>query len=618
MLKTHSVSLLRVHRADELPPGGPRAAYCALQLLFVLIGSVTISAASLCLAFGNYDWDVFFGYFRSPLILLLNTLPVFLLELLLYSLFNHHWLSCLGSLLLILLPSVGNYFKIRFRYEPFMVRDIPSIRAGLSIAREYTFTLNARLLLVAALAAVLFLLSCFLHGRLSRKPRLTVALLVLLSVFPLWRLVYSSAPLYQHAADTNLYLANLTQQERFISTGFAYPFLYSITYRSDTVPEGYDAAEAAALIERYEDTDIPAQKRVSLLILQLESFTDLEAKGLTGVDPSVYAAWHRLEEESLHGTMVANVIGGGTIDTERCLMTGSYGMQSYTRDASSHIRYLASQGYRTTGCHPNKPDFYNRINVNRYLGFEQYDFVGSEGSPVTAEWGRDAVFLPEVFRTFREQLAGGAPVFSLDVSLQGHSPYNAESRDYDSTVWHGEGSEITRNILNNYLGSVEETQRLLVQEMDGLRGLDEPVLVLVYGDHNPYLYSEAVYAESGLKLDLSTDAGILDYYGTPYLLWANEAAKPLLEKELAGEGPTISPGYFMNLIFEYLGLRGSAWMQFTDSIRAELPVVNSNGYYYQNGRFVSAPDEAGQKLLHDYLCAQFFYRYSYKKDDTHA
>ena len=613
MLKTHPLSFLRVRRAEELPPGWQRAAFYGAQALFLLLSAALVSLLSLCLAFGNYDWGVFMGYLHVPSILLLNTLPVLLLELLLLCLFNRHWAAVLGTALVILLPSVGNYFKIKLRFEPFVFRDVGVIGDGLKIAREYSLSLNHRLWLVIALSllCLLFARLC-IHGRLPGRARAAGLVLVLAALFPLWRFVYSDSALYLKYTRAISYLGNLTPQQDFISAGFVYPFLFSITDRQDIVPEGYDEAEAAAAIAAFSDADMPAGKRVNLLVIQLESFTDLEAKGLREVDPAVYAPWRLLQAESLHGVMIANVIGGGTIDTERCLLTGSYGIQTYTRNAPSYVRYLRSQGYRTVGCHPNRPDFYNRVNVNRYLGLEHYDFIGVEGSPVTKAWMSDAVFLPEVFRAFRDQIRDEAPIFSFNVSYQGHSPYNAAGLNSATIYWPGEGvSDTTRNVINNYLGSVAETQALLLAQLDTLRDLDEPVLVLVYGDHNPYLYSATVYQEAGLRLDLSDAAGIEAYYGTPYLLWANDAARPLLASELRGTGPTISPGYFMNLIFERLGLPGSAFMQFTETIRSTLPVVNSQGYVMGNGVLTSAASEEALALLHNYTCVQFYLRDSY-------
>ena len=614
MIKERIGAFFSARSARELPAGGRRTAFVCLQLLSPLLNAVLISFLSLCLAFGNYDWGVFLGYLHAPSILLLNTLPVLLLELLLLFLLGRPGFAALGTALLVLLPSAGNYFKIRFRFEPFVFRDMDAIGAGLKIARQYPLSLNHRLLLVIGLAAFCVLLTFLcVRGRCPRLVRIAGTLLVLLSLFPLWRFVYSDREIYFRTTHANAYLGNLTPQHDFISAGFVYPFLFSVTERSDAVPENYDPEEAAALIAGYEDAEIPADGRVNLLVLQLESFTDLEAKGLTGVSPEVYAPLHALEEESLHGVLFANTFGGGTINSERCLLSGSYGIQSYTRDAPSHVRYLASQGYAVFGCHPNRPDFYNRVNVNRCLGFPRYDFIGTDGSPVTSDWQRDEVFLPEVFSLFRERIRGEAPVFSFDVSYQGHSPYNEEGLDAAEPLWQAPGaSEKTYFTLNNYLSSVAQTQRLLLAGLDSLRTEEEPVLVLIYGDHNPFLNREEVYTESGMSLDHSTEKGLLDYYGTPWLLWANEAARPLLRRELRGEGPTLSPGYLLNVVFDSLGWRGSAFMQFTETIRPLLPVVSTNGYVMENGTLGSSPSEEARELLRQYSSVQFYLRDSYR------
>ena len=613
MIKERIRALFSARSAGELPPGGQRRAFAALRLLSPPLNAMLISLLSLCLAFGNYDWGVFLGYFTAPSIFLLNTLPVLLLELLLLFLFGRHGPAALGTALLVLLPSVGNYFKIRFRFEPFVFRDVDAIGAGLSIAREYPLGLNHRLILVVVLAG-LCVLAAFLcvRGRLSRTVRAAGALLVLLSLFPLWRFVYSDKEVYFRTTHANSYLGNLTAQHDFISAGFVYPFLFSITDRYEAAPADYDPAEAEACLAGLADEDIPAGERVHLLVLQLESFTDLEAKGLTGISPEVYAPLRTLERESLHGVLIANTFGGGTINAERCLLAGSYGMQSYTRDAPSYVRYLTAQGYAVYGCHPNRPDFYNRINVNRCLGFEHYDYIGTEDSPVTYAWQRDAVFLPEVFRLFRERIHDGEPVFSFNISYQGHSPYNDAGLDADKPLWEkAEVSEATFCTINNYLASVAETQRLVLEGLDTLRAEDEPVLVLIYGDHNPFLNREEVYTESGMSLDHSTEQGLLDYYGTPWLLWANDAARPLLREELAGEGPTLSPGYLLNPVFERLGWKGSAFMQFTETIRASLPVVSTNGYVMENGVLSASPSEEAKALLRAYSSVQFYLRERY-------
>ena len=295
------------------------------------------------------------------------------------------------------------------------------------------------------------------------------------------------------------------------------------------------------------------------------------------------------------------------------MLCGTWKLLQYNHPAFSYARYLRSQGYHAVGSHPNVSSFYSRGLVNDYLGFEDYLYTDNYFTDISG-WRCDSSYLPEVFRRFLEDIRGEAPVFSFNVSFQGHSPYNDSSFDASDQLWAGEGaSDATRYVINNYLNSVAETQRLLQENLDLLRDAEEPVLVLVYGDHCPYLVSPSVYAESGLELSLSSEKGIIDYYGTPWLLWGNPAAQPLLEKELSGEGPMLSPGYFMNLIFEQLGLKGSAFMQFTETVRSRLPVVNSQGYVLEDGVLSAAVSEEARELLRRYSCVQFYLRDSYER-----
>lgn len=603
-------SFTRARRPGDLPGIGRRALFYVWNLLVLLLSSAGVCVLSLNFAIGVYDWGTFFGYFTHPLIFLLNWIPILLLQLLLLCLFNRQWAAFLVSSLLILLPSIGNFFKLKFRDEPFVFRDVSSIRAGLSVADSYGVSLNGRIVLAAVLvlAGTVFLL-LFARGRLWKGTRIGAAVLSLLAVWPLWHFVYSQDELYYKTANENLILETWASQEYFIANGFAYPFLHSITESKDLPPEGYDAKAAAALLAAYSDGDIPEDRKVDLLVIQLESFADLEELGVTGITPDTYAPLRQLQQESICGTLIPNIIGGGTIDTERCFLSGSYGLQNYTGAAPSYVRCLNDQGYRSTGSHPNRAFFYNRANVAEYLGFDEYFFLDNHYYDVTGgEWRCDGSYLPEVFRMFREYVAEDAPVFSFNVTLQGHGPYNAESYDTDRICWPNDTvSDSTRYAVNNYLSLIAETQEILLRQIDTLRDSPEPMVLLLYGDHKPWLESE-VYEELGIHFDLSTEQGMRDYYATPYLIWANDAAKDLLELDFTGEAPTVSPGYLMNVLFEVLGWKGPAFMQFTDSIMEHMPVVHSGHYYIEDGVYTREPDAAGRALLRDYEWAQFYLR----------
>ena len=54
-------------------------------------------------------------------------------------------------------------------------------------------------------------------------------------------------------------------------------------------------------------------------------------------------------------------------------------------------------------------------------------------------------------------------------------------------------------------------------------------------------------------------------------------------------------------------------MQLTDTLRARMPVFNSNGYYVFDGVYTRALPEEGQALLHNCRCAQFYLRSTFSQ-----
>ncbi len=615
MVLKERFAFLLARRSDELTETKQKRLFFLWNIIILLGTSLLVSALSLTLAIGISDPQLFVGYFRCPLIFLLNWLPVFLLQLLLYFVFNRHWLAFLLSSSLLAAGSIGNYYKFQLRYEPFMFSDMGSISTALDVARQYSLNINSRVILMVL--AVLFgtvILFFVGRGRSGRTARVVGVLLIAISIWPLWNFVYSNSTIYREKTDNSDNVIAVWSQQVYISKGFVYPFIYSISESLNTAPAGYSAKEAAEILDGFEDSTIPENKRVNIIALQVESFCDLRDYGLERVDDSAYAVFDSLREQSISGLLVPNVMGGGTINTEQSILTGSYGQIECKKDSPSHVRYFNSQGYFTTGSHPNRCDYYNRINTNRYLGFQEYLFNENYYAEMTGgKWDCDDVLIPESFRLFKEKISQGENVFSFNVSLQNHSPYEASSLMYDEILWDGAGcSSETENVVNNYLGSLRVTQELLMRELEALEQMDEPVVCLIYGDHKPY-FGNAVYAEAGIIFDQTSARGLIDYYSTPYYIWANDAARELTGNQFVGQGPTVSPGFLMNVLFEQLGWQGSAYMQYLATVMEKLPVVSTNQVYLVDQQPTMSLSNEDAARLDEYKKLQYYWTNSYSK-----
>lgn len=598
---------------------GRTALFWAWNLFLVLASGICLGGLSLLFAYGSYSPNVFYSYFTHPLIFLLNVAPVVGLELLLWCLTGKSALSFFLAGFVTVGFSIGNYYKLLFRDDPLMFQDMRNIREALSITNTASYDLTPDKRIVFGILCLIFgtvVLHFVARGVPGKKRRFAAAAVLVLACVPASN-AYASARVYDTLTANYDYINRWAATQAYISKGFVYPFLHSISAGSAKPPEGYDEDEAAAMLAQYTDADIPAEKKVDLITIQLEAFADFSRfANVEGIDfEKAYSTFHEIEAESVAGDLITNIFAGGTVDTERAFLTGYADLRDFRTDTNSHAWYLQQQGYTAEGSHPSYQWFYNRRNVNAYLGLPTYYYFENYYNEVDSiNLAADRLLFPEILDLYREN-RGEDPYFSFNVTYQGHGPYSTTENQWKGqTFTDGRYSTETTFIVDNYLASVQDTAQELRKFLDELQSEERPVAVVVYGDHMPWLGDgNSAYTELGVDLDTSTEQGYLNYYGTRYLVWANDAAKAAIGHDFTGEGETVSSCFLMNEAFALLGWEGSAWMQAGNDIRATLPVITSMGRYVEDGHLTDTLSPAGEaalrkfKFLEYYLCETFLY-----------
>lgn len=578
----------------------------------LLCSAVCLGGLSLLFAYGSYSPNVFYSYFTHPLIFVLNVAPVVGLQVLLYGLTGKNALSFFLTGFVTVGFSIGNYYKLLFRDDPLMFQDMENIREALSITNTASYDLTPDKRIVFGVLCVL-LGTAVLHftakGAPGKKKRLAAAALVVLACFPASR-AYTSDRVYNSLTANYDHINRWAATQNYLSKGFVYPFLHSITAGAAKEPQGYDEAEARAMLAAYTDTDIPEEKKVDLITIQLEAFADFSRfENVAGVDfEKAYSTFHEIEAESISGDLITNIFAGGTVDTERAFLTGFADLRDFRTDTSSHAWYLCAQGYTAEGSHPSYQWFYNRRNVNAYLGLPAYYYFENYYNEVdSVNLAADRLLLPEILKLYREN-RGEGPYFSFNVTYQGHGPYaTTENQWGGETFTDGRYSTETTYIVDNYLASLKDTAQELRKFLDELEGEERPVVAVVYGDHMPWLGDgNSAYTELGVDLDTSAESGFFNYYGTRYLIWANSAAKEAIGQDFVGEGETVSSCFLMNEVFQQLGWTGSAWMQASGSVREVIPVLTSLGRYVENGVLTDTLTPEGQEALRRYQWMEYY------------
>ena len=586
-----------------------------LTVVLLLLAAMGLTAVCLMTSTLDFSRGRFSSYFHEPVILLLNFLPVALLILFFYFATNRAWLSFLIPSVLLLIMGYIHYFKVALRGEPFVIDDLFLLGEGMGMMGNYAiippvwFYVSVALILGGTVVLLLFA-----RGRVP-KQRWWVRLLAAAACIGFgafsWVWWYSDNGLYDRQENTSLF--NVWKDtENYASHGFLYSFLHSVSTAIMPAPEGYSKEAAQTLLSGFADQAIPADRQVNVVVTMLESFSDLSELESIDFTADAYADFHALQTESYHGSLLSDTCGGGTINAERAFLTGfSFPQPHYRNPSSSFVRYFSACGYQTDGSHPGNDWFYSRVNVNERLGFDRYLFMENHYAALTEEeHASDAVLFPELRRIYEEETADGEPYFSFSVTYQNHSPYENERLEGGEYVSHAGISDEAYYLVNNYLNGVADTGRQLAAYVDSFRDDETPVVLVFFGDHKPSFGAEnCYYEEMGVNVLEGTAEGCRNLYSTPYLIWANDAAKELLGNNFTGRGGMISPCYLMSVVFDQCGWEGPAWMQLQRQVREVCPVMHQDSMYLSaDGSLTDSLPETAVQAHHDYAVAEYYLR----------
>ena len=587
--------------------------YGALLVYAVLLGYLSLHYAALGSQDGPALWQ---SYLDSPAIQLLNIAPVVLLIFLLYFLFNNAAVAALLTSALTMVLTWISCFKMMFRGDPFLFEDILLAKEATAMTGSYKVVLSRSMILViiAVLIAVAAF-ALFLQYR-SYKPRtrfvLVLALIAVAAVA--YPKLYLSDEVYTKTYRQLSFQSYWSESDQFQNRGFIYPFLRSTSKGLDHAPAGYNEKRAKAALGQYEYTDIPEEKKVNVLSFMFEGYADFTRFDELTFTEDPYEFLHALEKESYSGSTISYAFGGGTNIPERQFLTGLTQLPNFRKATNSYPWYFREQGYTVEGSHPYYNWFYNRININQELGFQNYYF--DEDTYMDLNGGEhrspDSILFPHVLELFNEAAARGEKYFCFNVTYQGHGPYSAEV-EYDHPFIENKGyTEESFNYFNNYFAIIDDIDDALRDMVETLRESSEPVVLIFFGDHMPWMgNNESAYLEAGINLELETDEGFYQHYSTPYVIWANDAAKQVLGSDFVGDGPAIGTNYLMNLFFEQAGYTGNAYTQYTTQLMHEFQDVHNTGICLSDGQVLRELTPEQQERIDEFLDVQYYWRKHY-------
>lgn len=568
------------------------------------------------------DGNLIFPLITNGLVIALNWLPVFSFMLILYGLSNSIFMSYVISTILFITLALINRFKMSFRDDPFIFLDIKYAKEAAQMTNNYSLFIDKVMIFAFILIVIVMV---WLYLKKSRK--LNTLLLRVLFVFvpiicftSLYDTVYLNDDIYDLMWNSDF--GNVWKSgNQYIARGVTYSFLR--TYGDSTIsePDDYSEVEVETILTEYETISMEENQKVNIIGIMLEAYNDFTSLEMTAeIDETPYQYFHEIQRNSYSGKLYTNIFAGGTIATERAFLTGFSSLGDFRTQTNSYVSYFKEQGYFTEAMHPCYGWFYNRKNVNSFaLGFDNFDYQENKYELLIEDNGfnetfyeflMDNDFFDQIIQGYENNLERNKPYFNFSVTYQNHGPYSTEKNwENEYLKWDASYNEADYNMINNYLSYIEKTDKALKKLYDYINEQEEPIVLIFFGDHNPYLgEGNSGYNLLGVDLDLGSVEGAENYYVTPYVITANKAAKRSLNSEFYGEGNTISPMFLMNEFFEVANLNiGSAYSQYLTDLKKEIDVINPI-FIKEKGEYISQ-SHYDSEVLSNFYNIEYYEQY---------
>ena len=580
-----------------------------IPLALTLLAAVLLAGCITLLALWcqpNALRSVLVIFKAQPTLIVLNAMPVGLLLLIFTCLFRNVFFGAALTNLIVCGFSVANRVKIEVRDEPVFPRDLALLKEVGAIVSDYDISYPWEAIGIVVIASLLLvvlgvLIRCKpfplarLRGWFGSLLGIIASGAVLVSLI---FTVYASNDLYNSFKVSNAYYVPAV----FNELGFPYCFCHQFTTYPVDKPDGFSKGQA----ELWEQEAAPQKgekQPVNVIMVMNEAFSDITDHEAFAFDetneplPNLQAM--RQDPHAVTGHIVVPNFAAGTANTEFDVMTGiqtnalsattTSAMRVVNRNLDSLFRVYGENGYHTSYFHPGDNWFYNRENVLVWMGAEETRFTnGMENMETKGRWVTDQYLVGQIQNEFEETVADGNNLFHYMTTIQNHMSYTpdkyGEGYSYPDVPLNISVSGHVETLLKVYIEGARDADAMLGELKSYFSVQEEPVVLVFFGDHLPYLGDNQVgYEELGMAAEPYWAE--LASYETPFVIWANDTAFEMLDWSAAVELPeTISASFLGAAVLELTGHSSdSSWFSFLNDLRREFPVVQKNTAVLSDG-----------------------------------
>ncbi|RAX43435.1 LTA synthase family protein [Rhizobium tropici] len=364
------------------------------------------------------------------------------------------------------------------------------------------------------------------------------------------------------------------QTENYNHNGFVIAFALNLPMADVKSPVGYGPNAIDAIPARNYGYLSGPREKPDVIMLMSESLWDPTRLSNVTFTPDPIPTIRARQS----GNVFSPEFGGMTANVEFEALTGfsnaflPYGSIPYQqyvrRPLPSLANFFRGEGYTARALHPFSGWFWNRNEVYRAFGFEE--FHTEETLPTMDKRGMFAADDSLMKEIMREGDAAERPFFFFAVTLQGHGPYEANRYAENTVHIDGNLSEDDRETLATYAQGVREADGSLRMLMDWAERRDRETIIVLWGDHLPPLGN--VYPNTGyMPQQVAARKAPLDVmrkeHETPLVIWSSK-------KGLRADIGTISPSQLPYQLLKTAGYEHPFYTGFLGRVQKKYSIVD--------------------------------------------
>lgn len=543
-----------------------------------------------------------------------NMLIYATLWLIIYTVINRTQYASMLLLLIAFIADMANYYVWIFRGCPILATDLQSAKTAMNVAQNFSYSLDLTGVwgVVYIITFSSMLLSLKGYRGVSWKKRLVFVAGCFAMVWGFNTVFFNTDIVSRCHVKAEVW----HPQQKYAKNGTALSFVLSWSYTKVEKPSGYAADKVKDIVKDFASdavSDPGDTVRPNIIAIMNESLADLSYDGKIDFSEDYLPFLHSLEKNTVKGKLYVSIEGANTANSEFEFLTGNsmtflpfrcipYNL--YIKDKTPSMAHnLSAQGYSGVNAyHPYLSSGWNRTNVYPLLGFHNFYaqeyFYDNGNDDLVRNYISDASDFKQITDDYEKaKRESDAPFYLFNVTMQNHGGYDGK-RGYVDTDITIEDEELRHAEAEQYINLAKKSDDAFKQLVEYFEKVDEPTLIVMFGDHQPPISNTFYSAMFGKSVDNLPTKDQANWYATPYVIWANY--------DIEAKDLDMSANYLSSYVMNLAGLELTGYNKYLLNLQKTLPVISAVCYMDADGNVYANDEESKYSdLIREYQMIQY-------------